>query len=331
MEKFKCSDPICQNQWSENNPICCPQCGATEFIKIGKSGGPKIKWPIIAIIIGVLLVAVLAVWFLTRDAKDIKVSINFDKSACSIDVKLDNVKNNEDFEIQLLRSGTTYESSKGSTQIKFVGLNPGTYYVNVKYIDIKKGSEIPTIIYDDKNGPYMIDIPADTQIEKPVYQITIVKVSQVENKSAKNYAITVNIKPDSLNSACEFSIDGANFHNSNVFIVSPGSYNVEARMKNNKSNKDVISITLKPISDAPPISKAKIQGLLNNVSNGDEASFNQLSNLLSTGSVSVSGAGESIVTLFELMVDCNGGNRYEITNITVNNNQIKSLNVIKSN
>lgn len=331
MNKFKCSDPFCQNKWSESNPVCCPQCGSTDFIRIDNAGDQKIKWPIIVPIIGVLLFVVLAVWFFSKDPKEVGVNISFDKSACSIDVKLDNAKNYEDFEIQLLRSGTIFESSKGSKQIKFTGLNPGTYYVNVKHIDMKEGSVLPKIIYLDKSGPYIIDIPGDKQIKNPVYQITIIKISQVVNISAKKYALSINISPDSLKSQCEFSIDGIHFQNANKFIVSPGSYNVEARWKKNKNNRDVFSINLRPIRDTPPVSKDKIQVLLNRISNGDDVSFNNLSNLLSTGSVRVSGAGESISTLFELMVDCNGGNRYEITNINVTNNQIKTINVIKIN
>ena len=236
MAKWKCNNPECANTWSEKEPTCCPQCGSTDFEQIG-TGGAIIDPTKIAKIGGGVLIAIILILMLRGcPSNEITATITFKESVGSLKVEL-NVDNNEknDFVIELLRSGTTFESAKGLKSKTFTGLMPGTYYVNVKYIGKKTGTDKPNIIYDKTKGPYIINTPPPPPPPPP----TIVSVIPVPNKSTLKYSLTVKIKPDSLTKLCEFSIDGKNFYSSNIFNNVPdGTYSaIEARLIADKDRK----------------------------------------------------------------------------------------------
>ncbi|NDP22166.1 MAG: hypothetical protein GZ091_13960 [Paludibacter sp.] len=332
MAKWKCNNPACLNEWSEKDPTCCPQCGSTDFEQIG-SVCCATGWTKIAKIAGGVVAVIIFLLLLKNcgDTKDVTATITFKASAGSIKVEL-NVDNDNknDFVIEILRSGTPYESAKGLKSKTFVGLMPGSYYVNVQYIGKKTGSDRPNITYDKTKGPYIIDTPPPSPPPPP----SIVSVTPVPNKKTLKYTLTIKIHPDSISKLCEFSIDGKDFFPSNIFNnVSAGTYNniIEVRLIDDNSIHDIYQLLiLPPIVNTPPPSQTVIQALLNKISNSDDNAFNQLSDLLSTGNIKVSGAGGSINTLYDLMVDCNSENNYTIQNMTVVNNEIISINVRKT-
>jgi len=322
MAKWKCNDTACLHQWTEKDPTCCPQCGSTDFQQIS---GPPIPWKIIGLIIVGLIVLILMSKCNSCVDNSITATITFKENTGTIKVELDiDNKDKKDFVIELQKGASVHEIAEGVKTKTFNGLMPGSYYVNVKYIGEKKGADKPNIIYDKTKGPYTIIDPPP-----PPPTPTIVRVVPVPNKSTLKYTLIVKIKPDSLTKLCEFSIDGSSFTQSNVFNNVPaGTYNITARLIDDNSIQDTYpSLILTPIDNTPP-KPIDLQGLLNKISNGDDNSFNQLSKLLPTGNISVTGAGGSISTLYALMVDCNSGNRY-IVDPKVINKETTTINARK--
>lgn len=312
----KCTCKNCNHQWSEKDPMSCPECGKTDFeIK----EGDKIPWKIIGIIAGVLFIIILLLKCGGSDK--VTATVTFKQSIGSLKVELD-ISNSDkkDFKIQLLRGGTLNSEAKAVKSKTFVGLMPGTYYVEVKYIGKGKA---PEIVYDKIKGPFTID-EISTSVSS--VSVRIVKIKTTENKKTQRWTISVQIMPDTL---CEYSSNGIDFQDSKQFVLLPGTYTISARLKEDNSNIDSMSVSLDKITNEPPPTKEKIQGLLNQISNDVSGAFNNLKSLVNTGGIRVTGV-DGINTLFELMVDCNNGSKYTITNITITNDQIISIDVRKN-
>lgn len=322
MNKWQCTNPECSHTWSEKQPIVCPQCGSTNFNKVN-----TINWAKIAKIIGALIILILLLNWCKGgcgDKKNVVATITFKEGqgTLEVDLKVDK-KNQNDFTIELIRGSSVYQSVKGLKAKTFIALNPGTYYVNVKYIGTSSKYN-PQITYNPKKGPYTIQTPPPPPPPPP----SIVSVNPVLNKARTGYTLTVNIKPASLMKDCQFSIDGSNFKSSNVFSnVQPGDYTVTARLIKDKSVSDTYNITLDKIPPPNLPSKQRIQSLLDSISDGDNSAFDVLSALLATGNIKVTGAGSKIGTLYDLMVDCDSGSHYTINRITVVSHSITSIHV----
>ncbi len=313
MAKWKCNNTACLHTWSEKEPTCCPQCGSTDFEPV--EGGPD--WSKIAKIGGGILVLII-ISLLMRGCptEDVTATITFKESAGAIKVELDiDNKDKKDFNIELQKGGSVNEIAKGLKTKTFTGLMPGTYYVNVRYVGTKTGEDIPKITYDKTKGPYIINT-----IVVPPEPPTIVSVVPVANKTTLKYTLTIKVKPDSLSALCEYSIDGQNFYTSNVFNnVSDGTYSaIQARLiADNSMNDNYLPLILPKIStESPP--PVNVQALLNRISDGSTNAFDELANLLPTETILVTGAGGNIRTLFDLMVDCNSGNRYTVDPRVIN-------------
>lgn len=316
MAKWKCNVAGCDHIWSSNNPANCPVCGKTNFEELPGTFPPA-WWP--KALIGLILIIVLLL--LVKCDKKVDVMVDFDnKNSIKVELKGDiDQYNKKDFIIILKKDGLDQAPVKGLLRKNFISLVQGSYLVTIKYI----GDEKIEIKYNPKQGPFNVK---EENKEDTIKQLSI-KITKDPNTITRKWSII--IQPSVQSQEIEYSIDGNIFQASNRYnALAPGKYSVVARYVSDTDNPAKEDLILDPIVVITP-SKVEIQAHMNTLTqNKNSNAFESLGALFNNPeNIKVSGAGGIINDFYTLMMDCQNGKQYNITNIIVSNNEIIEIQV----
>jgi hypothetical protein len=303
--KYKCID--CSHIWETNEDAFeCPECHNINFQEIGGNGiGSIMKkyWWLGVILLG--LIFVIRCCSGCSDNEGIKVTTERENNR--LIVKLEGKQNNE-YSMVLRKDGVVYDKIEKKTKHTFSNLE-GTYTLDITYI----GKNTPPPKINKSHWEFTFEKPPKapeiTGIKKTPYELT---------KKVKVYTVTIKTNSSAVPlNETEFSKDGTNWQNSNVFNnVAPGNYTFYARNKNNISLTDERQCPLGPYTPTSLPTIPQLNTLLNKIADCDEKATDEMRSNLGNN-LKVKGVS-NINNVQELIIDAFCTNKYTVTNIELN-------------
>ena len=323
MKKYKCCD--CGKIWeAAEEPFECPDCHSANIVEVISGGKLTLTLKKYWWIIAVAIVLAVVLFLLSPSKGSTNVTTKQDKKYHTLTVELSGDYTSQ-YALVLKQDGVIMHQhilNDGNAEHTFTDLC-GTYTLDVTWLG--KGDAPQTNNYNnefdfgDWCNETLID---DVNILKLRPEIKEIKSTPRRIiKKGDTYTVQVILHPGGVDDV-EYAVDNGQWQNNNTFRnLKPGKHTYYVRNANQHAYIDSIQ---RPLEEATKgdITTEKLNGLLNQLSNGDDNAKREILKYFS-GSTQVQGA-ENIGTIQELITDIIvNESSYTVIEIAKDGNQIK--------